>query len=67
MRYAVTVFAAATTLLLHVGEHIGHGTVIYEVGRAVGQVGLGGLRAVWPMVSVIVAGPEMPLLLLLLR
>lgn len=67
VRYAVTVFAATATLLFQVGVHVGHETVIYEVGRAVGQVGLGGLRTIRPMVRAVAADSEMPLLQLLLR
>ena len=33
MRHAVAVFAATATLVFRIGEHIGHETVIYEVGR----------------------------------
>ena len=67
MRHAVTVFAATASLLFQVGLHVGHETVIYEVSRAMGYVGLGGLRAVRPMVSDFFAGSELLLLLLSLR
>ena len=58
MRHAVTVFAATATLLVHVGEDMGHETVVYEVSCSMGHVGVGGLRPVRPMVSSVTADPE---------
>ena len=63
MRHAVVVFAATATLVFHMGGHIGNDKVIYEVGRAVGHTGFGGLRAIRPVVSAVAADLDWSLLL----
>ena len=53
MWHVVTALGTAATLLYHLGCHIGHKTVYYEIKHAVEHVGVIGLRAVRPMVSAV--------------